>query len=390
MAGLFTLGRMASPAVPAPAPTEIWYTRGPVPTASGLAVDLGHLDHEFGPDGITVSSLRSAPTRAIREAHYDHSMPALFREGGNVPALWARAVGADTRLLALTWVEERQLVLVRPGEGITGAAGLRGKRLALPGHGRGRVDAGRAMALRGLLAVLETAGLTPDDVAFVEVGTVTGDLTRRTGPGPDTYAAELRALRAGDVDAIYAKGAPGVELATAHGLAIAADLSELPGPRSRVNAGTPRTLTVSGPLLRDRPDVVTRYVTRLLRAAAWAPANGHEVDAIVATETGSTVPAVRAAYGPGLYESLRPRVTDDLLRALADQRDFLRAHGFLPGTVDIESWLDTGPLRAAQDRLGARTEDRPAHADHVPAGRVTDRVSLLVGGSDRRGRRRRR
>lgn len=342
---------MASPAVPAPSLAEIWYTRGPVPTASGLAVDLGHLDHEFGPDGITVSSLRSAPTRAIREAHYDHTLPALFREGGNVPALWARANGADTRLLALTWVEERQLVLVRPGEGITGPAGLRGKRLALPGHRGGRVDSGRAMALRGLLSVLDVAGLTPDDVAFVDIGTVTGDLTRRTGPGPDAYTAELRALRTGDVDAIYAKGAPGVELATAHGLAVAADLAGLSGPRSRVNDGTPRTLTVSGPLLRDHPDVVTRYVTRLLRAAMWAPANSQEVDAIVATETGSTVPAVRAAYGPGLYESLRPRITGDLVRALADQRDFLRAHGFLPGDVDIGAWLEEGPLRAALKRV---------------------------------------
>jgi len=351
-----TLRCMSSPRVPAPPLTEIWYTRCPVPTASGLAIDLGHLEHEFGPDGITVSSLRSAPTRDIREAHYDHTLPALFREGGNVPALWARANGEDTRLLALTWVEERQLVLVRPGTGIDDPAGLRGKRLALPGHGRKRVDFARAMALRGLHAALESAGLTPDDVAFVEVGTVTGDLTRRTGPGAGAYAAELRALRAGHVDAIYVKGAPGVELATDHGLAVAADLSDLPDPRLRINNGTPRTLTVSGALLREHPDVVTRYLTRLLRAAAWAPGNHHEVDVTVATETGSTLAAVRSAYGPALYESLRPRISDDLLRALADQRDFLRAHGFLPGGVDIGDWLDDGPLRAALDRTRTLTE----------------------------------
>lgn len=347
---------MSSATVPAPPLTEIWYTRCPVPTASGLAIDLGHLDHEFGPDGITVSSLRAASRRETREAHYEHTLPALFREGGNVPALWARARGEDTRLIGLTWVEERQLVLVRPGTGIDGPADLRGKRLALPGHGERRVDFARAMALTGLHSALAAAGLTPDDAAFVEVGTVSGDLTRRTGPGAAAYAAELRALRAGEVDGIYVKGAPGVELAGDQGLAVAADLAALPDPRLRINNGTPRTLTVSGALLRERPDVVTRYLARLLRAAAWAPGHGQDVDAIVATETGSTITAVRSAYGPALYGALRPRVTGDLLRALGDQRDFLRAHGFLPGDVDIDAWLDDGPLRAALDQTGTPAE----------------------------------
>ena len=48
--------------VPAPPVTELWYTRCPVPTASSLAITQGWLDEEFAPDGITVASLRSAPT----------------------------------------------------------------------------------------------------------------------------------------------------------------------------------------------------------------------------------------------------------------------------------------------------------------------------------------
>jgi ABC-type nitrate/sulfonate/bicarbonate transport system substrate-binding protein len=312
-----------------------------------VAIDLGLLDREFGADGISVGSLRSAQTRVARESHYDHTLPALFREGGNVPALWARARGADTRLIGLTWVEERQLVLARPGEHAGEAGALRGRRLALPAHGRDRVDFARAMALRGFHAALAAADLTPDDAAFTDVATVPGDLTRRTGPGAGAYAAELAALRVGEVDAIYVKGAPGVDLATAYGLATVVDLAGLPDRRLRINNGTPRTLTVSGALLRDHPDIVTRYVARLLRAASWAYGHGDDVAAIVATETGGGIPAVRAAYGPTLHRSLRPTITDDLLAALADQRDFLRAHGFLAGDVDIDAWVDERPLRAA-------------------------------------------
>ena len=70
-------------------PDTLWYTRCPMPTASGLAIEMGWLDEEFAPDGIEVLSLRAAASRKTRESHFDHSQDNSFREGGNTPPIWS-------------------------------------------------------------------------------------------------------------------------------------------------------------------------------------------------------------------------------------------------------------------------------------------------------------
>ena len=69
---------------------RIRYTRCPVPTASGVAAALGWLTEEFGRDGLKVEALQDVP-RSLRGLHNGLGMPGLFREGGNIPALAARA-----------------------------------------------------------------------------------------------------------------------------------------------------------------------------------------------------------------------------------------------------------------------------------------------------------
>ena len=91
---------------------RVWFTRCPVPTASGIAHALGWLAEEFGKDGLHVSALQDAP-RSFNRHHYDHELPGLFREGGNIPALAAKANGSPSRLIGLTWIDEWQAILVR-------------------------------------------------------------------------------------------------------------------------------------------------------------------------------------------------------------------------------------------------------------------------------------
>src|SRR5690606_5408137 len=109
---------------------EIWFTRCPVPTATGIAYKLGWLTEEFARDRIAVGTLQE--TRELARHHYDHDLPSLIREGGNILALAARAQGARTKLIGLTWIDEWQAILVRPDSGIAEPKDLKGKRLALP------------------------------------------------------------------------------------------------------------------------------------------------------------------------------------------------------------------------------------------------------------------
>ncbi|MET9534395.1 ABC transporter substrate-binding protein [Streptomyces sp. NPDC006649] len=326
-------------------PESLWYTRCPVPTATGVAARLGWFDKEFAAEGLTVSSLQDAPAEVAADHHFTHSLDLLVREGGNVPALWARARGENTRLIALTWIEERQTVLVRAGSGISGAAALRGLRLAVPVHDIA-IDFWRAMALRGFQGALASAGLTLDDARLVEV-----PATDRAGQ----WAAELAALTRGEVDAVYAKGAVAVEAARRAGAEVAVELDELPDPRHRINNGTPRPVTVHQHLLDRYPEAVDRFLAVLLRAARWSAQRPQELAAILGSETGAGPEGVAGAYRPGTRLGLD--LSPHRLGLLAEQQGALHALGFLPEPVDVGAWADPGPLRRAADR-----NTRPEHA----------------------------
>ncbi|MFD5874768.1 ABC transporter substrate-binding protein [Streptomyces sp. NPDC060322] len=337
-------------------PSTLWFTRCPVPTATGIAADRHWLSEEFADDGITVRSLQDAAPDADRASHYTHALPGLFREGGNVPALWARSRGEATRLIGLTWIEERQAVLVAPGSGIRGAHALRGLRLAVPSHSLA-IDFWRAMALRGFEGALASAGLTLDDAVPVDVPADAHD---------GQWAAEIAALRRGDVDAVYVKGAVAVEAARRAGAEVAVELDELPDRRFRVNNGTPRPITVHQRLLDDHPDLVDRFLAVLLRAADWAAGHPADVDRILGAETGAGADGVAGAYRPGTHLTLHPDLSAERLALLAEQEAGLRAHGFLPEPVDIAAWADPEPLNRATALAGLRPVLPPAREPEGP------------------------
>ncbi|WP_019634129.1 ABC transporter substrate-binding protein [Actinomadura atramentaria] len=319
-------------------PDTLWFTRCPVPTATGVAADLGWLAAEFRADGIAVRSLQDVPPGEAGDRHYTHALPGLVREGGSVPALWARSRGADTRLLGLTWIEERQAVLTRRGE-----TGLRlgAARLAVPRRDIA-IDFWRAMALAGFAGALALEGAALDDAKTVEV---------EAAPDAPQWAAELAALERGEVDAVYVKGALAVEAALAHGAEVAVDLDAVPDRRSRVNNGTPRPITVHRRLLEDHPDLVARFLAVLLRAADWAAGNPGGLRRVLSAETGAGAAAVARAYRP---QPLHPDLSDERLDLLAAQERFLRARGFLDAPVDVREWADRGPLDAALAAEAAR------------------------------------
>jgi ABC-type nitrate/sulfonate/bicarbonate transport system substrate-binding protein len=333
-------------------PADLWFTRCPVPTATGIAADQGWLAAEFAADGIAVRSLQDAGAGPDRAEHFRHRLPTLVREGGNVPALWARSTGAPTRLVGLTWFEERQVVLARPGAGLHGPHDLKGRRLAVP-HRAIEIDFWRAMALRGFDGALRQAGLTLADAELVDLD---GDAL------PGQWEAELAALRDGRVDAVYTKGSVAVETAARYGAEVAIDLDALPDRRWRVNNGTPRPITVDQRLLDEHPDLVVRFLAVLLGAADWARDHPGDLARILADETGSGAEGVARAYGDGFHRELHAALDADRLDLLADQEEFLRRHGFHDAPVDVSAWADPAPLAAARDlvpRLAFVAQEHP-------------------------------
>ncbi len=334
----------------------IWFTRCPVPTATGLAYKLGWLDSEFKPDGIHIKTLQEVGGDLARH-HYDHQLATLVREGGNLLAIPAKAQGAPTRLVGLTWIDEAQAILVRPDSTIRSPAQLKGKRLALPAYRaadlaenrRGRSIA-RGMSLAGYKGVLASAGLTLDDVHLIEVSNerpTAGNSRENLG----SLWGGLEPLINGEVDAIYVKGASSVDAARQHGAVVGIDIDKLPERRFRVNNGTPRPITVHEDLIENHFDLLVRFLYQTLRAAEWAKTNLAGVQEILQGEARASSAGVAAAYRDGFHLTLAPDLSSERVELFRQQKNFQLIYGILDRDFDFDAWIDHRPLEEARRRL---------------------------------------
>lgn len=332
----------------------LWYARSPVPTPLGIAVHLGWLNGELSADGVAIRSLRDSTTHDTSSIS-DHTLEMSFRQGGSIPAMWARSHQADTRVIGMSWVDESQLILTLPGSGIDSVKQLRGRRFAIPHRPTDRIDIFRASALRGFVNALSLEGLSPRDVELVDVQARTlrsvGDdpgielLTLPSGlSGRSLYAAEAGALLQGTVDAIYVKGSLGLEVAQLIGARVVIDIGFHPERHIRNNNGTPRPLTVNAQVLEHHPDIVAGFLKLVIAAGDWARTHPEETAQYVSNDTATAIEWVRAAYGGDLHHHLGVNLEEESVAALADFKNFLFEWGFLEADFDIHDWIDPQPM----------------------------------------------
>jgi ABC-type nitrate/sulfonate/bicarbonate transport system substrate-binding protein len=341
----------------------IWYTRCPVPTPLGIAVQEGWLAREFAPDGIQLKSLQDNVEAEVRESHFDHHLSHSFRQGGNIPAIWARARGRATRVIGLSWTDEFQGIVTLPGSGIDTTRDLRGRRLGLTRHAVS-IDFKRAAALKAYESALALDGIALADVELVDVTDALradGDTATPAYPNPfggprrHHYESEVAALLRGDVDAIFVKGVLGVQ--TLHMLAahLVVDLGAHPDPLFRNGNGTPRTLTVDQHFIEQRPDLVARFLGQVVAAGRWAAAHPRETVAYIGRETDASSEWVRYGYGADVHERLQTNLDDASIAGLKAYQDFLLRHGFLAADFSVDDWIDPAPLAALDAHFHQRT-----------------------------------
>jgi sulfonate transport system substrate-binding protein len=325
---------------------ELWYTRCPVPTTTVIALQNGWLPNAFAQNGISLKSIRASEDRSVRESHYNHTLSGMFREGGSVPPIWTRANGQDTVVIGITWVDEEQLLLVRGDSDIKSLADVKGKRFGLPKHATKHVDVGRSEDLHAFVTGLSLASLAVDDVELVDVAGAEYDL-KETFDRDINLRPSIQALIAGKVDVAYAKGTTSATLVERLGLRPILDINANPDRFVRVNAGTPRPITVDRALATERPDLAARYLAVLLQTGKWAESHPDEVVKAIAIETGTTENSVRRGYGPELHHRFVPSLSDEYVKGLSIQKDFLLKYGFLAADFDFKGWIDRRPLELA-------------------------------------------
>ncbi|WP_244099481.1 ABC transporter substrate-binding protein [Burkholderia gladioli] len=380
---------------------HLWYTRCPAPTPFGVAIRQGRLHDEFARDGLSIAALQDADDPLIRRSHFTHSQPWSFRQGGNIPALWARAQGSDTRLIALSWVDEFQALIALDPALAASPEALARARFGLPVNTRASVvDFHRATALRGFDSLLAVRGIALDAIALVELPHAPRSL-EDTAAGtdlpvgqwlaqqrPHEFSREAAALLRGEADVVFVKGATGLDIANQLGATVLVEIGEQPERRRHANNGTPRPLTVDATLLRERPDLVERVLMRTLEAGGWAAAHPDDTIAYLARETRSAEHWVRRAYRPDVHRQMTIGIDRGSLAALDDFKRFLHGHGFLPNDFDLDDWVDPAPLAAAYERLaeeagesarGNVKDSEPAGSNRAASAGALPRVASAVG-----------
>jgi len=340
-------------------PNALWYTRCPVPTPLGIAAQLGWLTAAFAAEGLAIRSIADSPDPAVRRSHFEHSLSWSFRQGGNVPPIHARAKGAKTRLVGISWTDEFQAIVTLPGSGLETLKDLKGRRFGAPRHAGGIVDFQRATALKGLVSALSLEGLSANeveirDVAAEEPSIAAGSdkkelfgLKRRL-----PYSAEFAALIRGEVDAVFVKGTQGISIGNLFGARVLSEFGFHPDPNIRINSGSPRILTVDEEFASTRPDLVALLIKTIRRVGPWARQNPDEVRRYVAREAGASEEQVLAANGADLHEQLDIGLEPKLVEAVRHYKRFLLEWSFLPADFDLDAWVDRGPDALSQ-ALGA-------------------------------------
>jgi ABC-type nitrate/sulfonate/bicarbonate transport system substrate-binding protein len=335
----------------------LWYTRCPAPTAATIAIRNGWLEEEFARDGIVVRSLASSTDREVHLSHYRHTQPNSFRFGGYVPPLVSRGRGADLKAIGISWHDRVHGVFALPESGIRTPSGLKGKRLGVPVRLNDDVDWWKASVLGGYDALFASGAVARDEVELVEVPIArpyVADATAGTAAGKSLWGAssqfavqreEVAALYRGAVDAVYSDGALTAILRATTG---AHPVALIRGNEDDTEGyGTPCLLTVSGRLLADRPDLVTRWVERLLDAKLWAISNPETTKRWFAQETGLPEDLLEFAYSARLGAQADVSLAPNRLALVKAKYDHLVSLGFIDKPFDFDALFDPAPLTQA-------------------------------------------
>ena len=338
---------------------SIYYTRCPVPTATGVALEMGFFDSLFAGTPYVLRNIAELGDEHAN-AHYTHSIDRCFREGGGSPPVWARARGANSKLLGITFMEETLGIFVRKDDPAESMLNLAGRRIGLPLWPGLVFDFWRFAAEKGFHSALKCHGMREAAVTVVNVvessGSV-GEPEACLGEGePDlrrcNYRGQLQALLEGGIDAMFGKGLELALLEREAGgrIRLLFNVANSPEMTDRVNNSTPRLLTAGGRLVSENREVVIRYLQGLLRAGKWAQRHATETRDIVGRECAVEARAIDRYLRADYARRLMPEITAKLLGAVDVLKSFLLRWGYLAGDFAIEDWVDPEPLREAQLR----------------------------------------
>ncbi|HCL3953198.1 TPA: ABC transporter substrate-binding protein [Pseudomonas aeruginosa] len=342
---------------------QLYFSICPVFVVSHVSHRLGLLEQELAAVGESALGLEQHPSGQGALIHSRHSDRYQVRDGGNVPAISARADHSDTVLLGSTDINQGGQIVVRAEAPLWRLEDLRGRRIGVS-HSLDaqRVDWWRANSLRSIHIALRHSGLEAAEVQLVDVPHAPGNGPWRGADGALNkeqrtlrlpFTPELAALEEGRVDAIYTTQGRAEIYERTGRFKVLADLSRLPDWVARI-ATTPYTLVASRALVEERPQVAVAWLRANIRAAQWVREQPRQAAEIFhkATYDATVEDVLRVIEGVDFTPSLAPRN----LAGLTIGKNWLRDNGFIRNDFAIEDWARPEFLAQAWDSLQATAQ----------------------------------
>ena len=259
-----------------PTDVQVWYTYCHLIDAGTTDEELGYVAEELARHRARLGYFLSAPGHDFYP-HFTHELKGLFRFGGCIPAIHARAEVCDTVLLGLQWLAEGGGLLVRAGEGIDEVSDLRGRRIGLSRSLNPRkVDYRRVTDEKGVEVVLGLNGVRREDVELIDcdraddwydkpeaMAPLTGltEFWSRYGIDPDLrHRPLLPELEAGVIDACFVTDPFDLGYPDYPAFSLIGSLTACPDWTLQVG-GAPYALTCTRAFADEHPDLVTAYLT---------------------------------------------------------------------------------------------------------------------------------
>jgi ABC-type nitrate/sulfonate/bicarbonate transport system substrate-binding protein len=326
--------------------TDVVYTICPVFAASNVAVELGWLEEEIKKAGGRLNYLRALPENIGWLPHFHHQLDNLFRDGGNIPSIWAKDDKADTTLIGLTAAYSGGQILVRAQSGINTVRDLKGRKIGLSlSLNEEKVDWWRGTSERGIELALNLAGLTRSQVQIENIknpdnralgnASKPSDLWTTRRRSELYYTPEVESLKAGTVDAVYTSSGRGLSLERSGDFKIIEDLARYPDWTLQV-ANSPYAITVNTELVQKQPAIVVAYLRAVIRAGRWINANRAAAAEILH----------RVTYHPTVADTAKaiaetdfvPNLSAQNLAGIEIEKNFLLSHGYIKRDFDVREW----------------------------------------------------
>ncbi len=275
--------------------------------SEGIARDNGYFDEEFAKYGYKANLVpMTGAGPAINEALASGSLDIGIL--GDVPAVNGKANGIDTTVISFNGLNNTVVILGNPDSNIKTIEDLKGKKVATQ---KG------AFMHRLLIYILESKGLTIDDVEFVNL----------------TSQDALAALESGSVDAAVTQ--PGD---TSYRLSKDNGFDEILFSRDYDGWASGGMTEIRTDYLKDNQDVAIAYLTALIRANEYIENNPSALKD----------QWVKAGYEAEGYDYSYPEhdnyatieASDDVVENAKNTLKFLQDNDLTDKDFDVDAWYD--------------------------------------------------